>query len=257
MIQYRKMPPPRTTRASKLPRLIRKRFFVAGSLMVTSVLALSWYTHQVADVSRRETRTTMTTLLVNKSYGTDIVKNAYYSTFSHLEWCPEDVAMDTCLCETQLDDDKVPWWFQTMLRDAPLEVSLPHHYLSATTPNHKGLHFCTIGKIGTKHWRKLFCHLQNLPSNGGRIVCAPETPVDESFPHVVFLRDPLERFLSAFIDKCINKRGTRERHCEPAVVFLDVENGLLERLDASKKLLFAAYVETMPLKWNMHFFPQR
>jgi len=141
-----------------------------------------------------------------------------------------------------------------MLRDAPKVVSLHHHHLSAPTRNGKGLHFCTIGKIGTTQWRKLVCRLQRKPSNGGRNVCIPDTPISYEAPKAIFLRDPLERFLSAFIDKCLHKRI--ERHCEPVAVFLD-DASLVDGLDQSKKLLFEAYVNAMPLRWNMHYFPQR
>ena len=59
-------------------------------------------------------------------------------------------------------------------------------------------------------------------------------------------------YLGAWIAKSIT-----ERHCEPTSVFLDKENGFTKGLDDNKKLLFEAYVDAMPLKWNVHFFPQR
>jgi hypothetical protein len=50
---------------------------------------------------------------------------------------------------------------------------------------------------------------------------------------------------SAFINKCI-ERGN-EDHCEP---MLEHVQGL------DKQTLFEAYVNSFPVKWNLHFFPQ-
>lgn len=144
-----------------------------------------------------------------------------------------------------------------MLRDAPTPVSGGWHYQRASnvTDNGQALEFCTIEKVGTKHWRKLFCHLQNKTTVVRTQNCWHQA-VPTDAPRAVFLRDPLERFLSAYMDKCLDPLGITERHCEPNIVFLDKENGLTEGLE-DKKLRFEAYVETMPLKWNLHFFPQR
>jgi len=73
-------------------------------------------------------------------------------------------------------------------------------------------------------------------------------------PRIVFLRDPLERFLSAYIDKCIEYKNLQP-HCEPEVVFNDPNNPLTEGLVGNKRANFEAYVDAFPLKWNMHFFP--
>lgn len=144
-----------------------------------------------------------------------------------------------------------------MLRDAPSQVMRSHHHLSAPTPTSggEGIHFCAMGKIATTQWRKVVCRLQNKPDDYGRAVCVPDHQISKRAPHVVFLRDPLERFLSAYLDKCIRKQF--QQHCEPLPVFYEQDNGLMEGLNKSKKLMFETYVETMPLKWNMHFFPQR
>jgi len=247
------------TKESNSVCIIRQGRLVIGSLMLAIIMALGWHSHQLhrfasvsLDVPSRKLHQQ------DELNYMDIVEKAYTNSFAHLQWCPDDLAMDQCLRETfdKLHDDNVPWWFQTMLRDAPSVIHLQHHNLSAPTRNKRGLRFCTIGKIGTKHWRRLICRLQNKPSNRGRNVCIPDTAIPENAPKAVFLRDPLERFLSAYIDKCVSWRKV-ERHCEPLAVFDNEENGLTEGLNKSKKLLFETYVDTMPLKWNMHFIPQR
>ena len=70
---------------------------------------------------------------------------------------------------------------------------------------------------------------------------------------IVFVRDPLKRFLSAYLDKCVKKK--REKHCEPNEVFNQEENKLMEGLDENPRAKFEAYVDGIPLKWNLHFFP--
>ena len=152
-----------------------------------------------------------------------------------------------------------------MLNDATAGSGLwgPWHDLTSNTPS---LRMCAIEKIGTKHWRKLFEALNadsSLPANnmthgqrvnqfranGGK---EPQPPPDA--PKFVFLRDPLERFLSAYLDKCVSWHRV-EKHCEPLEVFhKNASDSLLQGL--SKQQKFAAYVDAMPLTWNLHFYPQ-
>jgi len=88
-------------------------------------------------------------------------------------------------------------------------------------------------------------------------------------PWAVFVRDPLERLLSGYLDKCYNPETRQdEGHCEPNVVFnpmkglANAENNayanLLDGLDieGQEKAMFGAYVDVLPLKWNEHFVPQ-
>ena len=112
----------------------------------------------------------------------------------------------------------------------------------------------------------------------------------------VFLRDPLERFLSGFLDKCVRK--VDEMHCEPNQLFSvsdatirqaehaasgrqsiarrydithenrtlttdlipPVDKGRRDRGQSSNAshihFLLDAYVEIFPLSWNVHFYPQ-
>ena len=78
---------------------------------------------------------------------------------------------------------------------------------------------------------------------------------------VVFLRDPLERFLSGFLDKCIEQR--HQKHCESTLLFSpssstssSTKNTSSYHNLARNRILFQTYVDTFPVKWNMHFIPQ-
>jgi len=196
-----------------------------------------------------------------------IVQRTYEESFASIaDRCPKDVNFRKCISEIASETETSnttsrPWWLQKMFNDmlAPGRGFWgPWHDLTSHTPS---LRMCAIEKIGTKHWRKLFEYLNadHMPTanltheqrvnpfraNGG---AAPQPPPDA--PHFVFLRDPLERFLSAYLDKCVSWH-TIERNCEP----LEVSNTTL--LDGlTRQQQFAAYVDAMPLTWNLHFFPQ-
>jgi hypothetical protein len=51
-------------------------------------------------------------------------------------------------------------------------------------------------------------------------------------------------------------RRTVEKHCQPFSVFHDDKTGLVNDFLKDKKKLFEIYVDTFPLTWNLHFFPQ-
>lgn len=169
----------------------------------------------------------------------------------------------------------IPWWFQTLLRDTVQGNGAfgGWHNFSTTAPL---LNFCSIEKVATTEWRKVFCKLNADDCQPdpvklcGKKKCAWQTKKGmpaKGVPRAVFLRDPLERLLSGYIDKC--HKGLvrrREGHCEPNAVFnpapgMASEKGrpyplLLEHLDGYEKQMFAAYVDVLPLKWNTHFVPQ-
>jgi len=67
----------------------------------------------------------------------------------------------------------------------------------------------------------------------------------------VFLRDPLERFLSGFLDKCVNKVASQD-YCTSRDFFRNPPAAFT----GNKRSLFEAFVETSPLRWDMHFAPQ-
>ena len=72
---------------------------------------------------------------------------------------------------------------------------------------------------------------------------------------VVMLRDPLERLLSAYMNKCVHKlRRIYEGHCQPNSIFNGTK--MIATIEDDPKQLFAAYVDALPLQWNIHFIPQ-
>jgi hypothetical protein len=131
--------------------------------------------------------------------------------------------------------------------------------------------FCTIEKVATTQWRNVQCVL-----NEGKNVSKSPMPCQlkkdrlearrgrmgegsrggrRAVSRAVMLRDPLERMLSGYLNKCAHVPTRKlEGHCEPNSVF----NGtiLTSGIRDDKRQLFAAYVDAFPLKWNIHFFPQ-
>lgn len=222
----------------------------------------------------------------------EIIRRSYDATFGALSLetsCPPNVrhidCRDRLLAEVRqlshLTTDKAdysryvgnnqtkrtmsfPWWFITMLRDAPVRASW--HNLTIMDPP---MDICTIEKVATTQWRNVQCVLndnmnitprvkpcqlnqqrldlrqKNANRQGGRMRVS----------RTVILRDPLERMLSGYLDKCVKLISRKyEGHCEPNSIFNGTD--LTARIRDDPKQLFAAYIDSFPLKWNVHFFPQ-
>lgn len=234
------------------------------------------------------------------------IQRSYAETYVRMTDCNEDIIESACI-QTIIDQFKqqsteyngqstdsdnnsnapmqpLPWWFQTLLRDIPTNGAYGfwHHFsTSSTVPPMK---FCAIGKNGSTEWRRVFKAL-NAPEFGGLEKSKYNTKKllhgsTDGMPQTVFLRDPLERLLSAYLDKCVkdNIRKT-QGHCEPNAIFAKdwmdrraakagdkpkikdekeeilppQHNDMAQDID---KEMFAAYVDLFPLKWNVHFVPQ-
>ena len=203
----------------------------------------------------------------------EIIQRSYERTFGALSTeisCNTTISGRTCI-ESLLSEamqissrpnstHNFPWWFITMLRDIPIQYALgPWHNLTIMDPP---MDFCTIEKIATTQWRNVQCALNENKdiSRAPRPCNLKERKLavrqkSSNVSKVVILRDPLERLLSGYINKCVSvKRRRLEGHCEPNAVFN--ESGLTQQIELDPKQLFAAYVDGFPLKWNMHFFPQ-
>lgn len=160
------------------------------------------------------------------------------------------MSLKECLSDTSRrirdNSTRVSWWFQTLLQSPPPQLLYSGegsrwHDLKLTTPP---LRMCVIEKIASTQWRKVFHQLDQQARHAN----TPPSRLGEALlPRFVFLRDPLERFLSAFLDQCINRnRG----QCEPTT-FFDSRHNML----ADQRVFFDAFVSAMPLKWNLHFSP--
>jgi len=211
----------------------------------------------------------LTTTAPKRNEGPSIkqwIWRSYTETYAVLDQCPENVGFRACLMTSyeQLFSDlrpsdslvfqknlsSTPWWFRTVLRDASkgrgLHGSWHDLEFTSTVPPTR---MCTIEKVGTKQWRRVGCLLNQRPFTG--VPCergAGVVPLPNDGSKIVFLRDPLERFLSGYIDKCITNKN--EGHCEPADILHNKEG-----VDRDRRAMFEMYVDTMALRWNLHFFP--
>ncbi len=209
-----------------------------------------------------------------------IIERAYSHTFGHIvNSCNKDQKLKDCFqkyynsitAHHENGETTVPsgtaehWWFQSMVRDAfDLETTSSYrsrlsqhwHTAQAIEPN---VTMCLIEKVGSTSWREVFIDLNkdyspksdlplrhNMTSRDLIDLPAPR----ESSPSIVFLRDPLERFLSAYLDKCVDSHlRSNEKHCMPNEIF-DTESeetrSSIELMkgfsfDRNKKTMFAAY----------------
>ena len=191
---------------------------------------------------------------------------------------------------TVIRESPPPWWFFTLLRDGSgpagnikrdnitfINGGLFGAWHEALAEN-PGVSMCMMEKNGVTQWRKVFFKLNGgfEPNATKKMPFLPQrlkpearirVPLSKSeFPSFVFLRDPLERFLSAYIDKCYKPVHRRSHlHCEPNILFNNpstkdtLMKGLYNQTDGAilqAKEAFEMYVDTIPLKWNMHFIPQ-
>lgn len=248
--------------------------------------------------------------LDNEDEADYIIRKSYLNSYAHILQCNNSTTEKNCLMQTLQHFNPttetakralppVPWWFQTLLRDTVANGAYGFwHHFSTTNP---AFNFCTIEKVGTTEWRRVFCDLNEdeCPNNGGNYPshcvsglpgrkCAFKTKknVPKDAPHAVFLRDPLERLLSAFLDKCTKPNVRKhEKHCEsicklffhksfapnflslllivgePNEVFNTDGWGKkkivpTKEIEENPKQFFAAYLDVMPLAWNVHFIPQ-
>lgn len=132
------------------------------------------------------------------------------------------------------------------------------HNLTVLAPP---LDFCAIEKVASSQWRTVQCLLNEgqgradgrpCPLDGARL---RDRGTSRAAAQAVFFRDPLERLLSGYLNKCEDAAIRRAQgHCEPKSVFDDAE--MMQGLRQDPRQLFAAFVDAFPLTWDVHFFPQ-
>jgi hypothetical protein len=134
------------------------------------------------------------------------------------------------------------------------------HFVNIMNPP---MQFCSIEKVACTEWRDVGCTLNKKMGSKNCYPHMRDQPGKDA-PRAVFLRDPLERFLSGFMDKCVDPGKRRQKHCEPVAVYYsnlvqrtgESPDNLVEELLIDPRVMFEAYVDTLPLKWNLHFFPE-
>jgi hypothetical protein len=144
-----------------------------------------------------------------------IIRRSYAKSYAHILPCDEDrPSGKECMQKTldyinspDVNGTSIPWWFQTLLRDITVQHNGAyghwHHFYTTNPP----FNFCTIAKVATTEWRRVFCQLnadeckdiftksQNCNTHGHLKQCGWRTKKEmpEDAPWAVFLRDPLER----------------------------------------------------------------
>ena len=203
----------------------------------------------------------------------EIVERAYNETYRILETCPNDLSLKSlqrCIVDIynqQNVSSDLPWWFRSMLRDAREDfLHSQFHNLTFYKPS---IAHCAMEKVGSTEWRKVRCAVNDNRTQTSAVCWAQNKRLKPPLAQTVFLRDPLTRFLSAFIDKCVTARDGR--HCEPDRLFWYEENSmkkpgkgqvmhrdhkLMDDFFKDKRMFFQMYTEVIGLKWNVHFFPQ-
>lgn len=212
------------------------------------------------------------------SIGERIIREAFNSSYYDLvDFCRLDNKLDFTECVEHASrmgsrvggtySEKWPWWFRTLLRDAAdpsTQVQGPWHVLQYSKPK---IQQCISEKSGTKVWRQLHCEAMedkeakaqalNLKRNITSFTCSKlQGSLQPGSDRIVFLRDPLDRFLSGFLDKCTGSKLHLQPHCEPLILFQNNITTPIDDLRTDDKKLFEIYVDTFPLRWNLHFIPQ-
>ena len=194
-----------------------------------------------------------------------IVRKSFDATYAKLldTDCTHDKTILAGKCyreilrnHTSTTDVALPWWFRTLLEESAKITSGWWMTLKSRDPP---LRQCQLPKVGSKQW-SIFMHIMNNDTrrdvDGKNISYSwNERGRNDAGPKFVVLRDPLERYLSAFLDKCVDPRQQWQKHCEPLPVFQgQIGKGWMKEIKADGRVFFDAYVHSSPLKWNMHFF---
>ena len=196
-----------------------------------------------------------------------IIRQSFDATYAQLTAinCPKRLRAGACY-QTLLrrtrpatGEPPLPWWFRTVLQQSTIIASQWWMLLKSNDPP---LRQCQLPKVGSKQW-SVFMHMMNgdpnpnHPDSKNTTNSWNERGKNDAGPKFVVLRDPLERYLSAFLDKCANSKSVWQKHCEPWDVFRpDSGNVMMKELKDDDRVLFEAFVNASPLKWNMHFLPQ-
>ena len=204
----------------------------------------------------------------SESIAESIIQSSYDATYAKLAAmpCPKSQPAGNCYRTllrrdfTATNESPLPWWFRTLLQESAVITSQWWMLLKSNDPP---LRQCQLPKVGSKQW-SMFIHILNgdpnphKPDGKNRTNSWNERGRNDAGPKFVVLRDPLERYLSAFLDKCVNPKNAWQKHCEPWEngFSSDPGNKIMAELRGDHRVVFEAFVHASPLKWNMHFLPQ-
>jgi len=206
-----------------------------------------------------------------------IIRQSYDNTFAYVvENCPPQQNFRTCLTALYRHSEgpSWPWWFRTLLRDGAAKANQlggPWHWKEFANGG-TNVQVCAIEENGA--WPEAHCEYWKQRGQEvevkGRGHCTFDSNARVT-DRIVWIRDPLERFLDAFLDVCVHHRSLR--HCQPAEVFMDWSDYFnprmarppaklgpppepLIRTSLEGPTLFQAFVDTLPLTWDLYFVPQ-
>ena len=164
---------------------------------------------------------------------------------------------------TRAHEIDAPWWAQTLLRDQHRA-----HTLWFPRDNRGDFIMCRLPKVGSTSWAA--AHSRAALRAQMKPWMRDNRPMEQlrashgapgAFT-AVFLRDPLERFVSGFLDKCAGVNVV-EGHCGSHPLHRNgTRSGLMRAVSSSaaqrgaSKAALELFADTVPLQWNMHFIPQ-
>ena len=148
------------------------------------------------------------------------------------------------------------WFYQTLL------AQRNHSHFQCYVSRKHQFKVCTSPKVSSSVWKAVFCELnRRRPSR-----CYPGTAdwyesglsrmstwVDESKATIVrIVRDPLERLVSAYFDKCVHETHRRsQKHCHPKEIMVNQPRGYFLKPET-----FAEWVDLLGHDWDEHVMPQ-
>jgi len=143
--------------------------------------------------------------------------------------------------------------------------------------------FCGIEKVGISLWTRIFSRMYHNVTSQEQLAALPSHSVKPrgdvqgtvrgyGFPEhrrmgfakqdsvygnpdwylATFVRDPLERLVSGYLDKCVDARKrVGEKHCDPAEIFANLTQDQIASTHG-----FKMFVDNLDRNTNVHFQPQ-
>ena len=164
--------------------------------------------------------------------------------------------------EAKLQEGLVLWKQKKLWFHQSLVAQRRHTQFQCYVSRKHQFKVCTSPKVSSSVWKAVFCELngRNRSKCGSGTADWYEpglsrfsTMVNESQATIVrIIRDPLERLVSAYFDKCVHDRHRRgEKHCHPRELMLKQPKEYF-----LKREVFAEWVDFLGHDWDEHVMPQ-